>query len=183
MAEVAESVPGSAHRKEVGIWSGRFAGGIVSLVFVWYLVMWFGLALYTDFNWPRVIIAASAAGAAGAVGGIVGFLFGIPRARSEASIVEVGATRAFLPNTNLEQISDWLTKTIVGVGLVQFREIWTALQGVAGAVGKAIGDLPNLPGSAMILAMSTLIASGIAVFAAAYMWTMTRLYEVYSSAD
>src|SRR4051812_30659866 len=42
------------------------------------------------------------------VGAIIGFLFGLPR------VVELSDTPAFMTSsTNLEQISDWLTKILV----------------------------------------------------------------------
>lgn len=63
------------------------------------------------------------------VGFLAGFLFGIPRVfqgdaaqRSNQS----GASESKYDqrvNTNLEQISDWLTKIIVGLGLVELRRV------------------------------------------------------------
>lgn len=76
MVTAAESDSEPVHREEPGIWSGRFAGGIVVIVLAWYITLWLGLAVYTGFNWPRVIIAAGVAGAAGTVGGIAGFRTG-----------------------------------------------------------------------------------------------------------
>ena len=49
-----------------------------------------------------------------------------------------------MPNTNLEQISDWLTKIIVGVGLV---EIWAVIEwfdDIGTTAGPAIWDNPPL---------------------------------------
>ena len=63
-----------------------------------------------------------------AVGWAVGFLFGVPRAASTSSSSRV--------NTNLEQISDWLTKILVGVGLTQLQQVPSALRGLAGYISK-----------------------------------------------
>jgi uncharacterized membrane protein len=52
------------------------------------------------------------------MGALLGFLFGIPKFNR--------ATRsrdALLPNTNIEEVSDWITKIIVGIGLVNFTDI------------------------------------------------------------
>jgi hypothetical protein len=76
------------------------------------------------------------------IGGLVGFLFGIPRSlqsqrptdqaqrsndRAPKAIDAGGSTETShagnITNTNLEQISDWLTKIIVGLGLVQLKQI------------------------------------------------------------
>ena len=56
-----------------------------------------------------------------AIGGLLGFLFGIPR-----TIQSNEKTRdefRQVVNTNLEQISDWLTKILVGVGLTQLNNL------------------------------------------------------------
>lgn len=70
------------------------------------------------------------------VGALLGFLFGIPRSlqqqpagpptASDAGQQPDGKPRlaglqAFRNNTSLEEISDWLTKIIIGIGLVQFQ--------------------------------------------------------------
>jgi hypothetical protein len=43
-------------------------------------------------------------------------------------------------NTNLEQISDWLAKILVGVGLVQLGAILDAMGNLADFLGPALGD-------------------------------------------
>jgi len=70
-----------------------------------------------------------------ATGALGGFLFGIPRVLQKPSSLETPhlggasdttnahATYELLINTNLDDISDWLTKIVVGVGLVELREI------------------------------------------------------------
>jgi len=64
-------------------------------------------------------------GAAGLVGAVLGFIFGIPRALTEEAAAPparidpniIQGYRKSKPNTNLEQISDWLTKILVGASL------------------------------------------------------------------
>jgi tetratricopeptide (TPR) repeat protein len=70
----------------------------------------------------------------GSIGSLIGFLFGIPRTlQSEAPVARAKNQEAGQPegkensygqaiNTNLEQISDWLTKILVGVGLTQLGQ-------------------------------------------------------------
>jgi hypothetical protein len=54
------------------------------------------------------------------VGSLLGFLFGIPRALSSDREVSSREQHGrLIANTNLEQVSDWLTKIIVGATLVQ----------------------------------------------------------------
>jgi hypothetical protein len=73
--------------------------------------------------------------AAAAVGCVLGFLFGIPRSlqrgREGDAVKTIDAgdeakstvQRTFVTNTSLEEISDWLTKIIIGLGLVQFQTL------------------------------------------------------------
>jgi hypothetical protein len=72
--------------------------------------------------------ASIVAGGAFTVGALLGFLFGIPKTvqQSPMPASESGARRADSlqsTNTNLEQISDWLTKILVGVGLTQIQSV------------------------------------------------------------
>jgi hypothetical protein len=66
-------------------------------------------------------------------GFLIGFLFGIPRVVQEAGVTpseprgdsgsQTGQRYQQRVNTNLEQISDWLTKIIVGLGLVELHGV------------------------------------------------------------
>jgi hypothetical protein len=83
-------------------------------------------------------------------GGIVGFLFGIPRSAqgsTSSKTVQDSAlskkAREYQSNTNLEQVSDWLTKIIVGVGLVQIGHIVPALSKLAESMRAPLGGLPS----------------------------------------
>lgn len=55
--------------------------------------------------------------AAWLAGGVLGFLFGVPRFQSSPGGGAAGLASSFIPNTNLEQVSDWLTKIIIGATL------------------------------------------------------------------
>ncbi|MEA5511943.1 hypothetical protein VB715_19395 [Crocosphaera sp. UHCC 0190] len=74
-----------------------------------------------------------------ALGGLIGFLFGIPRYfnekksyNSSSQSSENSQSRSnqinYRSNTNLEQISDWLTKILVGVGLTQLPALHQNIQ-------------------------------------------------------
>lgn len=61
-------------------------------------------------------------GAVAAVGAGIGFLFGVPRAlaaQHEDGDPPREPRLAYAANTNLEQVSDWLTKLLIGAGLTQ----------------------------------------------------------------
>ena len=79
------------------------------------------------------------------VGGLVGFLFGVPRsaAGNDDSRVTATSHSRYLANTNLEQISDWLTKILVGLGLTQLGPIHDALKRLISSVEPALGARPD----------------------------------------
>jgi hypothetical protein len=79
-------------------------------------------------------------------------------------------------NTNLEQISDWLTKILVGVGLTQLQHLWPNL------VGLATFLQPALNGS-VELAMVCILNFAIWGFFMAYLVTRLFLAEAFGLAD
>ena len=68
-----------------------------------------------------------------AAGALIGFLFGVPRANPAAD------TGQFLHNTNVEAVSDWLTKILVGVSLVNLQTIGAFVDRLAADLGPALG--------------------------------------------
>jgi hypothetical protein len=109
-----------------------------------------------------VAVAVMAAAAALIVGGIVGFLFALPRTLERDSATGVLAT-----NSNLDQVSDWLTKILVGLGLIQLGAIADGVDGLGTSVASALGDGP----SAQTFALSVLIYASVDGFIVAYLWT------------
>ena len=114
------------------------------------------------------------AGASTLVGSAIGFLFGVPR-RSDNRPEEGLRTRAqreseYRPNTNLEQISDWLTKMIVGIGLTQFPEAIALLKSFGVTAGPAFGKSPFGEIIAISLVVHYLLVGFFQGFLLAYLW-------------
>src|SRR5689334_18082157 len=65
----------------------------------------------------RLTLLAAIAGAAATLGALIGFVFGIPRRLATNGKPAAGegdeAAELYESNTNLEQVSDWLTKIII----------------------------------------------------------------------
>ena len=85
-------------------------------------------------SWSRaavfILLNMVLGGAAGLFGAVLGFIFGIPRALTDEASAPSGAqprsttaNRRSRPNTNLEQISDWLTKILVGASLASLANV------------------------------------------------------------
>lgn len=114
------------------------------------------------------------AGASFMSGGLIGFLFGIPRIlqnNSENNKDILIKETVIIQNDNLVQVSDWLTKIIVGVGLTQLHNIPFAL--------KSLGDFIQVSASSNVsitvnTSISVIIYFTITGFAFSYLWT--RIY-------
>jgi len=112
-------------------------------------------------------------------GGALGFLFGVPRFKSTSATqnpltmnANTNATIGFIPNTNLEQISDWLTKIIIGATLVQL-----------GPLKEEIGNLCDNVGIALGNKQAGIFCGGIVVFFFfsgflwGYLWCSIRIFR------
>lgn len=133
--------------------------------------------------WSLALTAALLALAALVGGGFLGFLFGIPRSlTSERSTTgNEGATlgRGYLPNSNLEQVSDWLTKILIGVTLVQLGEIPGLVQRL---VDYVRGPFGAAPGSTPFILGTLLLYTG-GGFLVGYLWSRLYLGRALRLAD
>jgi len=110
------------------------------------------------------------AGSSFTSGGLAGLLFGIPKLLQKEN--QVDNQTAIVQNDNLVEISDWLTKIIVGVGLTQLYQI----PGFLGRIGRYFSPVfgnANDSKAAVICIILYFLALG---FFALYLWT--RLFFV-----
>jgi hypothetical protein len=135
-----------------------------------------GVVLYAagqDQRLDALAIALLAAIASLVAGVLVGFLFGIPRTLSGSAGTSSGGYAA---NTNLEQISDWLTKILVGIGLTQLGTIRDGAAALFATVGTAMSPAPSTTGA--------VAAGSIVVYFSGFgflvSWLSTRLFLAIS---
>lgn len=140
------------------------------------LIIFFGMG--TTGKFAKFLSAASTglliAGAFFAAGGFGGFLFGIPKLIQNTSDTTGLTPNKFLilHNDNLVQISDWLTKIIVGVGLTQLYNIPGYLVRIGEKFKHNFGD--NLSGRNVVIALVLYFV--VIGFMFVYIWT--RFYFV-----
>jgi len=110
-------------------------------------------------------------------GTLIGFLFGVPRLRASTNpSQQTSASGGFIPNTNLEQISDWLTKIIVGASLVQLKEISSGIYALSKTISEGTGG-----------AVPTGVCGGLLVYFACagflwgYLWCSLRIFKEVSA--
>lgn len=121
-------------------------------------------------------MALLVAAAAMASGALLGFLFGIPRSLQTDRTTGSPDTAPLGQNTNLEQISDWLTKILVGVGLVQLGTIGAAAGRLINSISAAFEPMAG----AKVIAAALLVLSSVAGFMISYIGTRTWLFQMFS---
>lgn len=139
------------------------------------------------------------AGASLLTGALLGLLFGIPRSRAGerspsgtagaevSGVVEAspnaGGDRdtgvGYGANTNLEQISDWLTKILVGVALIELQQIGPAFLRLSGFLAPAVGGSKD----ALAYTMALMVYFNICGFLGGFLWTRLYLGKALFKAD
>ena len=156
-ASVREVNPFSLKRYSAG--TRRVASFGLSLFIVGLIVA----SIWAPKYWA---LSTLCSGAFMAVGWGVGFLFGVPRTAATD-------TRS---NTNLEQISDWLTKVLVGVGLTQLQKIPIKLQLLAEYIANDYGQSKS-----PVFALSMIMYFSALGFLTGYLLTRLALQPEFES--
>jgi hypothetical protein len=137
-----------------------------------------------------VAVGIAMAGASFLIGTLLGFLFGIPRRLQHESAAkstkeggngddEKSGSLIYGANTNLEQISDWLTKILVGVGLTQISGIRDLLRDVGDFSAPGLGGLPSSSTFAIAVVLYFLVGG----FLLGYLWTRISLGRYLTEAE
>ena len=105
----------------------------------------------------------------------IGFLFGIPRSASNNDSAK--STNHYIGNDNLLQISDWLTKIIIGVGLTQLYQIPHLLKHLA----HYIIENTKIGNEALLLFV--IIYFACIGFLFGYLWTRLYFIKMLSDSD
>jgi hypothetical protein len=158
-------------------------------------------------GWSAFAFRLLIMGGAGLVGGVFGLLFGIPKsvsdpasvpqapARSPNSSSEKNATAdseiddgrrsGYTVNTNLEQISDWLTKIIVGVSLTQIPTIREQFHQMATYFGDGFisATQPTVGPAAPVAAAAIIVYGLTGGFLAGYLFTRIFLPGAFERVD
>ena len=121
------------------------------------------------------------AGASLAAGAVLGFIFGVPKSQSASATGSIGPAgndgQQYGANTNLEQISDWLAKTIVGVSLVELSKLPPMLDKLATYVAGGMGDPgPHFKAVALVI-MIYFVSAG---FLISYLWSRMELTRAFT---
>ncbi|PDS77117.1 hypothetical protein [Rhizobium sp. L43] len=199
------------HLEKVEVFASVLAAGLFALLVLFALSA--GVASSTLADGIVVALRAFSVGvaivfAAGATGALLGFLFGIPRllqrpgpsqpqtadlpnGASQSSQRQMAGERFFSTNTSFEEISDWLTKIIIGLGLTQFQMVLTYLY-TASLYAASYISLSPVPAAAAnpsdgkiatVVAFCLIVTSLFSACLIAYLETRTRLAALFTRAE
>lgn len=157
---------------------------VIILAFIVFIIYSFQASSWKE-GFSILGVSITIAGAAFVAGGLLGFLFGIPKTlqqENDANTIKSGDTKqetTYRHNTNLEDISDWLTKILVGVGLTQIASISGVLNKYADFVAAGLGNFS----SSKVFGIAILILFLIVGFLVGYLLTRLRLKSALTQAD
>lgn len=122
------------------------------------------------------------------VGGLLGLIFAVPRSnrRNTTSPTATQGTStlpAYSGNSNLEEISDWLTKMIVGIALIKWREIAQAIGGLRKTFEASLNTAyvsNELAGVGGVSLLGVYLGLG---FVFGYMWSRVYLPNLLTFAE
>ena len=126
------------------------------------------------------------------VGATIGFLFGIPRSNAQAvnllakepktgEAANQWEGEAGRPNTNLEEVSDWLTKIIVGLSLVHLKSIEGRIESISLIVAASLKPIPTASDTST--AMALVVGFSVLGFLFGYLYTRLFLQGAFSRSN
>lgn len=157
----------------VGVALALAGPGLLAIVVYAFLDAVFGVA---------ILIATCAF----AVGASLGFLFGIPQYLARQN-QETGDKPSYQPNTNLTQVSDWLTKILIGVGLVEFGQLTESLgnlgEDLAPTLMSESATVGAIDPAGRAFAIALVVGFFVIGFLVGYLYTRLRLQSAFTQAD
>ena len=126
-----------------------------------------------------------------AAGAFVGLLFGIkreqspsparppdPKDKAQERANDKADPERYQPNNNLIDVSDWLTKIIVGVGLIELRQLPDKMRTIARPLSTCLGGDCGLA-----VAVAVIVFFGFAGFLVGYINSRTFLAAMFRGYD
>ena len=149
------------------------------IAFLWTIVILiYSLSMPSGVRWSVFATAVITGSCAFLGGGLVGLLFGIPRSAALGAAGSAPTSR-YQANSNLVEVSDWLTKIIVGVGLVQIGRVEPALSRLAANLKAPLGGQP----SSAAFGMGLVVANVLLGFLFFYLWSRSLLQRDLELSD
>ena len=132
-------------------WLGMLALGIPVLGAIWIVVYAFSTP---GSHGTYLGVGMLTAAAALLSGCLIGFLFGVPRVVSsgQARLDPNDPSSDYAPSSNLSEVSDWLTKLLLGAGLVQLTRLGVPIGNLINHIAGALYVTPAYEEAAKVAA-------------------------------
>lgn len=162
----------------VSTWLALLALGIPIVGGVWIAIYAFSTP---GAHWSYLGVGMSTAVAAFLSGCLIGFLFGIPKVISSGQLRQQGSGE-FSPSSNLAEVSDWLTKLLLGAGLVQLTHLAAPISHLIDSVAAGL-TTASAPSSAAKVMAGTILFGYAAVgmldaYVVTTMWYQNKLEDL-----
>jgi Putative Ig domain len=159
-------------------WLGILALGIPVLAGAWIVIY----AFTTPGSHGTYLgVAMLTATAAFLIGCLIGFLFGVPRVVSSGQ-ARLGQSSEYTPSSNLSEVSDWLTKLLLGAGLVQLTHLGAPIGSLINHIAAALHTTSSYAEAAKVTA-GTIVFGYVAIglldgYVVTTMWYQRRLAQL-----
>lgn len=115
------------------------------------------------------------------IGDLAGFLFGIPRVVSSGQVRQKQSSE-YAPSSNLAEVSDWLTKLLLGAGLVQLTRLGAPIADLIDHVAAGLHTTSDSSGAATVMAGAIIFGYTAIGLLGGYvvttMWYQRRLAKI-----
>jgi len=158
-----------------------------------FILLWFFFGTNKLF---AVFTVSMVMGAYYVSGCVIGFIFAIPKSfqnnQSPITVDKDGkpaltSNPAYKDNTSIEEISDWITKIIVGLSLTQFNRIQEMVAEAAKNIHLTLQQAYCLKGNCdvnfFVFSYTLIIVYTIAGLACGYLWTRIEFPKVLKRKD
>ncbi|MGH9378821.1 MAG: hypothetical protein ACRD1I_08480 [Terriglobia bacterium] len=131
-------------------------------------------------HWVEGLVSRAAgfgiliAGSAFIIGVLFGFLFGFPSRSDDQSSSGGAPSKSLLYNTNLEEISEWLTKVILGASLVELNKLPPLVSELSTYIARAVE--PRNFHAAVAHSATSPTSAPVAMAILGYFWSCGLLY-------
>jgi tetratricopeptide (TPR) repeat protein len=154
---------------------------LMNFTFLFILSFGFGsISIFTS-SWAQTAVGWLWALASLSSGAFVGLLFGIPRMRQPSSKekpTDLSADYQPEINNNLIEVSDWLTKIIVGLGLIELSSLPSKLKSLAMPLATCLGSE-----CALAMAIAIIIFFAVTGFLIGFIDSRTVLALLFRKSD
>ncbi len=154
-------------------WITGFSSVLTGFFLIFSIVLGLSLGTHLAERVSIILAASIIALTSAALGVLLGFTFAIPRALQATNIDPQSKYARYISNTNFEQISDWLTKILVGVSLVEIGNLRPALGALAGNLAPMLGSTQASGGFGVAICL----AAAVAAFLLGYIWTSVTMRQ------